>query len=366
MKLMKDVTEAIGKTPMFHLSRITKAFGVEGNIYAKLEYLNPGFSKKDRVALQMIIEAEDAGLLVPGQTVVELTSGNTGTGLAILCACKGYHFIACMAKGNSVERARMMKALGAEVILVDQMPDSIKGQVSGDDLALVEERTKQIVEERNAFRADQFSLKSCNHAHEYYTGEEMWEQMGGNVDVFVDFLGSGSTFSGCAKTLKKHNSSIRCYVADQAEYWAIVGLLHDIDYGLFPEEYCVKAAELLRDVIICEEMIYPICSHGHNICVDIEPKHLMEKVLYASDELTGLIGVAVRMRPSQSAMDLELSSVMKKFKDKRFAAGCSRVIIENGASMFDWSINVLLENTIVAMWSCEESVKDTMKTLKLF
>jgi len=113
-------------------------------------------------------------------------------------------------------------------------------------------------------------------------------------------------------------------------------------------------------------MIYSICSHGHNICVDIEPKHLMEKVLYASDELTGLIGAAVRMRPSQSAMDLELSSVMKKFKDKRFAAGCSRVIIENGASMFDWSINVLLENTIVAMWSCEESVKDTMKTLKLF
>jgi len=216
MKLMKDVTEAIGKTPMVHLSRITKAFGVEGNIYAKLEYLNPGFSKKDRVALQMIIEAEDAGLLVPGQTVVELTSGNTGTGLAIVCACKGYHFIACMSKGNSVERARMMKALGAEVILVDQMPDSIKGQVSGDDLALVEERTKQILEERNAFRADQFSLKSCNHAHEYYTGEEMWEQMGGNVDVFVDFLGSGSTFSGCAKTLKKHNSSIRCYVAEPA------------------------------------------------------------------------------------------------------------------------------------------------------
>ncbi|MFZ5967476.1 MAG: PLP-dependent cysteine synthase family protein [Bacillota bacterium] len=216
MKLMKDVTETIGNTPMVNLSRITKAFGVEGNIFAKLEYLNPGFSKKDRVALQMIIEAENAGLLIPGQAVVELTSGNTGTGLAIVCACKGYKFIACMSKGNSVERARMMKALGAEVVLVDQMPGSIQGQVSGEDLALVEERTKQIVKDLNAFRADQFSLEACNHAHEYYTGEEMWDQADGNIDVFVDFLGSGSTFAGCSKTLKRHNPEIRCYVAEPA------------------------------------------------------------------------------------------------------------------------------------------------------
>lgn len=216
MKLMKDVTEAIGNTPMVNLSRITKAFSVEGNIFAKLEYLNPGFSKKDRVALQMITEAENAGLLIPGQTVVELTSGNTGTGLAIVCACKGYKFIACMSKGNSVERARMMKALGAEVVLVDQMPGSIPGQVSGEDLALVEERAKQIVKELNAFRADQFNLEACNHAHEYYTGEEIWDQTDGNVDVFVDFMGSGSTFTGCSKTLKRHNPAIRCYVAEPA------------------------------------------------------------------------------------------------------------------------------------------------------
>ena len=116
MRVLNNVTEAIGNTHMLHLSKIADEFGVQGNIYAKMEYLNPGFSKKDRVALQMITEAENAGLLVPGQAVVELTSGNTGTGLAIACACKGYKFIACMSKGNSMERARMMKALGAEII----------------------------------------------------------------------------------------------------------------------------------------------------------------------------------------------------------------------------------------------------------
>lgn len=216
MKLLRNVAEAIGKTPLIRLSRVTEKYGVEGAIFAKLEFLNPGFSKKDRVALQMIIEAEEAGLLVPGQTIVELTSGNTGTGLAIVCACRGYKFIACMSRGNSPERARMMKALGAEVVLVDQMPGSIKGQVSGEDLALVEEKTKEIVRERNAFRADQFNLAACNHAHEYHTGEEMWEQSGGTVHAFVDFLGSGSTFAGCAKALKKHDPGIRCYIAEPA------------------------------------------------------------------------------------------------------------------------------------------------------
>ncbi|AVD35174.1 PLP-dependent cysteine synthase family protein [Clostridioides difficile] len=214
MRVLNNVTEAIGNTHMLHLSKIVDEFGVQGNIYAKMEYLNPGFSKKDRVALQMITEAENAGLLVPGQAVVELTSGNTGTGLAIACACKGYKFIACMSKGNSMERARMMKALGAEVVLVDQMPNSVHGQVSGEDLALVEIEAQRITKERNAFRADQFNLEACNHAHENYTAEEMWEQLDGNIDVFVDFLGSGSTFAGCSKALKGHKSSIKCYVVE--------------------------------------------------------------------------------------------------------------------------------------------------------
>ena len=214
MNILKDVTGAIGNTPMVSLSRITKEFGVAGNIFAKLEFLNPGYSKKDRIALQMIEEAEKAGLLTPGQAVVELTSGNTGTGLAIVCVCKGYRFIACMSKGNSMERAKMMKALGAEVVLVDQMPGSIKGQVSGEDLALVEQKAQQLVKELNAFRADQFNLESCNNAHEFHTGEEMWEQTDGKIDAFVEFVGSGSTFAGCAKALKKHNPKINCYIVE--------------------------------------------------------------------------------------------------------------------------------------------------------
>jgi len=153
-------------------------------------------------------------LLKPGQEVVELTSGNTGTGLAIVCACKGYKFVACMSKGNSMERARMMEALGAEVVLVDQMPGSVSGEVSGKDLELVEKRAQEIVLERSAFRADQFKLIACVHAHEQHTAQEMWQQTDGQIDVFLDFIGSGSTFAGCAKALKKHKPDIRCYVVE--------------------------------------------------------------------------------------------------------------------------------------------------------
>src|SRR5574341_2698330 len=156
-RLLGSAIEAIGDTPLVELARLTR--GLDGRVLAKLEYLNPGFSKKDRVARQIIEDAEDQGLLRPGQTVVELTSGNTGTGLAIVCGIKGYPFVAVMSKGNSPERARMMSALGAEVVLVDQMPGSKPGQVSGRDLQRVEEETQRIVAERHAFRADQFRLQ---------------------------------------------------------------------------------------------------------------------------------------------------------------------------------------------------------------
>ncbi|MFJ5769788.1 PLP-dependent cysteine synthase family protein [Psychrobacillus sp. NPDC093180] len=218
--MFSGVHQVIGNTPMVHLSRITE--GLEGNIFAKLEYLNPGFSKKDRIGLQIIEEAEKAGILEPGQTVVELTSGNTGTGLAIVCGVKGYKFVAVMSKGNSLERARMMSALGAEVVLVDQASGSTVGQVSGEDLARVEEVAQQITRERNAFRADQFNHIGNIHAHEYFTGEEMWKQANGEIDVFLDFAGSGGTFTGCAKALKKHNPTIRCYLVepDTAPYYS--------------------------------------------------------------------------------------------------------------------------------------------------
>ncbi|AET68076.1 putative HD superfamily hydrolase [Desulfosporosinus orientis DSM 765] len=153
--------------------------------------------------------------------------------------------------------------------------------------------------------------------------------------------------------------------AGESEYWGIVGLLHDIDYEMYPDQHCIKAKELLSAANVSDEMIYSIASHGYGICVDTKPIHLMEKILYATDELTGLINAAVKMRPSKSSMDLELSSLKKKFKDKKFAAGCSRNVIQQGAEMLDWNLDELLEKTILAMRSCEESVNQSMKNLEL-
>ena len=152
---------------------------------------------------------------------------------------------------------------------------------------------------------------------------------------------------------------------EEEDYWGIVGLLHDIDFELYPEEHCVKAPELLREAGVGEDMIYSICSHGYGICCDLEPKHKMEKVLFAADELTGLIGAAARMRPSKSVMDMEVSSLKKKFKDKRFAAGCSRDVIRQGAENLGWELNDLFEKTILAMRSCESTILDEMQKLGL-
>ena len=214
--ILPSVLETIGMTPLVELKRLTEHSGVPkgGQILAKLEYLNPGFSKKDRIAKQLIEDAEASGELSPGQTIVELTSGNTGTGLAIVCAVKGYPFIAVMSKGNSEERRRMMSSLGAEVILVDQLQDSIPGQVSGGDLEQVELRTQQIVEQRNAFRADQFRLDGNFRAHFLHTGQEIIEQTQGGFDAFCDFVGSGGTFAGCAAAFKQHNSQIQCFIVE--------------------------------------------------------------------------------------------------------------------------------------------------------
>jgi cysteine synthase len=211
---------AIGNTPLVDLARITR--NMDGRILAKLEYLNPGFSKKDRIARQIITDAEASGALSAGQTVVELTSGNTGTGLAIVCGIKGYPFVAVMSKGNSMERARMMAALGAEVVLVDQQSSSVPGQVSGGDLELVEHETQRIVKERGAFRADQFQLKGNFRAHYLNTGPEIIRQSAGQIDVFCDFAGTGGSFAGCTAAFKEHNSSIKCFIIEP-EGAAILG-----------------------------------------------------------------------------------------------------------------------------------------------
>ncbi|MCI7180147.1 MAG: hydrolase [Schaedlerella sp.] len=146
-----------------------------------------------------------------------------------------------------------------------------------------------------------------------------------------------------------------------AEYWGIVGLLHDIDFEQYPEEHCVKAPELLRNAGVGEDIIHAVCSHGYDLTVDVKPEHEMEKVLYAADELTGLIGAAALMRPSKSVQDMEVKSVKKKYKSANFAAGCSREVIQHGADMLGWDLNDLIQKTIYAMRSCEAEIQEAME-----
>ena len=146
-------------------------------------------------------------------------------------------------------------------------------------------------------------------------------------------------------------------------FWGTVGLLHDIDFEAYPDEHCIKAPELLRAAGVSDEVIHGVCSHGYNLTVDVKPEHKMEKVLYATDELTGLIGAAIRMRPSKSTKDFEVKSLKKKFKDKKFAAGCSREVIKLGAELLGWELDYLFERTILAMRSCEDPVKNELEKL---
>lgn len=212
--LAASILDAIGYTPLVALDRL--AAGLPCRVLAKVEFYNPGGSIKDRVARAMIEAAEREGRLKPGMTVVELTSGNMGIGLAIVCAVKGYRFIAVMSEGNSVERRRMLRAFGAEVVLVPQAGGPRPGQVSREDLELVEQKTQELVRELQAFRPDQFRNLNSVLAHELTTGAEIWEQTGGRVDAFVAAVGTAGTFVGVARALKKRNPAIRCYALEPA------------------------------------------------------------------------------------------------------------------------------------------------------
>lgn len=148
---------------------------------------------------------------------------------------------------------------------------------------------------------------------------------------------------------------------EDIEYWGNIGLLHDVDFELYPGEHCKKCIELLKDNNVDESIIHSICSHGYGLCTDIKPEHIMEKILFATDELTGLIWAAAKMRPSKSVMDMELSSLKKKFKDKKFAAGCSRDVIIKGAEQLGWDLDTLLEKTILAMREDEAKINEYME-----
>ena len=213
MPVSESILDTIGRTPLVALDRLTS--GLNRRILAKVEFLNPGASVKDRIGLRMIEDAERRELIKPGDTVIEVTSGNTGMGVAVVCAVKGYRMIAVMSEGNSVERRQMMKAVGAGVELVPQAPGSKPGYVSGEDLALVEERADDLTRHLKAFRPDQFNNPGNVDAHEL-TGEEIWEQTDGRVDAFVSVVGTAGTFTGIARALKRHNADIECYAVEPA------------------------------------------------------------------------------------------------------------------------------------------------------
>jgi len=175
-----------------------------------------------------------------------------------------------------------------------------------------------------------------------------------NDDVF--HVKHGLTVEGTMRYFAKQ-------LGEDPEYWGMVGLLHDIDFEHYPEEHCVKAPALLTEAGFDADFIHAVVSHGYGLCVDVKPELEMEKILFATDELTGLIGAAALMRPSGSTKDMEVSSVKKKFKDKKFAAGCDRDVITQGAEMLGWDLEKLFSETILAMRSSEDDIETAMKLL---
>ncbi|WP_298277443.1 PLP-dependent cysteine synthase family protein [Ferroplasma sp.] len=203
-----SILSAIGNTPMVKLNR-TSCKNIE--IYVKLEYYNPSFSIKDRIAIGMIEDAERKGIIKRGDYVIAKTSGNTGTGLAIACAVKGYRFMAVMSAGNTVEKSQMLKALGAEVVIVPQQPGEEPNTVSRKDNEAVEKKTEELTEKLHAYRPNQY-INPVNYlVHEYTTGNEIISQTDGNIDAFVAYVGTGGTFVGISSALKKFRSDIKCY-----------------------------------------------------------------------------------------------------------------------------------------------------------
>jgi cysteine synthase len=244
-----SIVDVIGGTPSVWLDRMVASRGLKGRILAKLDYLNPGFSKKDRAAKGITEAAEADGTLRPGQTVVELTSGNMGTGLAIVCGIKGYPFVAVMSRGNSEERARMMRALGGEVVLVDQAVGSIPGQVSGEDLALVEAEAARITQERGAFRADQFHHAGNARAHSETTAPELWADSEGSLTAFADFAGSGGTFGGTITGLRKLNPSLHGYLVEPEGAEVLAGNpVEDPGHPIQGGGYAMGSLAFLTDV----------------------------------------------------------------------------------------------------------------------
>ncbi|MCL2168727.1 MAG: cysteine synthase family protein [Defluviitaleaceae bacterium] len=248
-----SITQAIGKTPLLRLDMVKKHFGFEGNIFAKLEHLNPSSSKKDRIALGMIEMAERRGFLKPGQPVIEMTSGNTGTGVAMVCSAKGYRLICVLSRGNSPERARMIEAFGGEIEYVDQAPGSTPGKVSKEDIQLVEDHAERLTAITGAFFLNQFKNFDNALAQEP-AAIEMWYQSGQQIQVFADFIGTGGTFAGYSRALKSQNHNIRCYAVEPkgAAFYKdeiIPGTTHKIQGGGYAKDLQIVDRDIIHGCI---------------------------------------------------------------------------------------------------------------------
>ncbi|MFT4041008.1 MAG: cysteine synthase family protein [Thermomicrobiales bacterium] len=222
METETSILSAIGNTPAVWLDRLTA--DLPGRVLLKLELANPSGSVKDRAARQCLLDAKASGALQQGMTVVELTSGNMGIALAMCCAVLGHPMVAVMSEGNSPERRKLIAAYGAQIELVPQLPGGVPGKVSGDDLALVETRTAELVQELGAWRPDQFQNPSNPRAHELGAGPEIWKQSDGALAAFVTLVGTGGTFIGVARALKARDAAIRCLAVEPAGAQTIAGL----------------------------------------------------------------------------------------------------------------------------------------------
>jgi cysteine synthase A len=237
-RLAASVLDCIGATPLVHLRRIHPG---PGRLLAKAEFLNPGGSMKDRAAVQIVRDAEADGRLAPGQAIVEMTSGNMGAGLAIACSATDHPFIAVMSRGNTPVRKAQMEALGAKVVLVDQV-DGAPGRVTGADIDAAVAEARRIAEQQGAFYVDQFNSRSSARAHEQTTGPEIWRQAGGRVDAFVCIVGTGASLTGTAAFLKSVSPHVRIYAVEPTTSRPLAGLpveraqhlLQGTSYGTVP------------------------------------------------------------------------------------------------------------------------------------
>jgi cysteine synthase A len=258
-EIAQSVLELIGGTRVLELNRIKKISNLNGRLLAKLEHLNPGGSKKDRVALAMIQQALKEGKLAPGQPCVEVTSGNTGIGLAIVCRALGHPFYAVMSAGNTRERAQMMRALGAEVVLIPQVVGSEPGRVNGADMRIVKARAAELVAELGAFFVDQFENAANLMAHETVTAQELWRQCQGNIDAVVAFVGSGGALGGLVRGLRKHKPSLRAYVVEPSAASSLAsGCCSDSGHAIQGGGYGRESLSLLNGIHI----------DGHLVCAD--------------------------------------------------------------------------------------------------